>query len=169
MQSARCPSNVIPCRVAHLAYLSSCMREDEMAQFLAVTGAKEFSADHAAHRFIDTASRSHGFAFTVLRADNTPAVAGGYELVAPGVWQSWMVGCDEGWSEQWRSITKVTLWLMERMFEHGARRLQTNAMTSRVRTIEWFERSLGLQREGVFRQFGARGEDFAMFARVREE
>lgn len=169
MKTARLPSNVIPCRPAHLVYLSERMRADEQAQFLAVTGLASFDPDVAANWLIDTAARSEGFAFCVLQEDNLPAAAGGFQPAGPGIWQAWMAGTDQGWTEQWRSMTKATRWLMDRIFETGAHRLQTSAITSRVLAIEWFERSLGFKPEGVWRHYGIRGEDVAHFSRLRGE
>lgn len=169
MKTARLPSNVIPCRPAHLVYLSDRMREDEKAQFLAITGFDEFSSDAAIGWLMDVSQRSQGFAFTVLCDDNLPAAAGGFHPIGAGVWQAWMAGTEQGWAEQWRSMTKATRWLMERIFETGAHRMQTSAITSRVKAIEWFERSLGFKPEGVFRHYGIRGEDIANFSRLRGE
>lgn len=169
MKTARLPSNVVPCKVAHLAYLAERMREDERAQFLAVTGLDQFDAEVAAHWLVDTANRSQGFAFCVLQDDNFPAAAGGFQPVAAGVWQAWMVGTAEGWSQQWRSLTKGTLWLMDRIFEAGAHRLQTSAITERTLAIEWFERSLRFKAEGTWRHYGLKGEDIAHFSRLRGE
>lgn len=168
MTGARLPSNVIPCRPAHLVYLADRMRQDEQRQFTVATGSA-YSPDAAAQWLVNTAARSGVYAVTVLRTDGLPAAAGGFEMVAPGVWQSWMVGSEEGWAEQWRSLTKATLWLMDRVFEGGAHRLQTCATTERERAIEWFERSLGFKPEGVFRHYGPLGEDIAHFARLRGE
>ena len=80
-----------------------------------------------------------------------------------------MVGSTEGWAQQWRTITKTTLWLMDGMFEMGARRLQTNALAERTAAIEWYERSLGLQREGTWRAMGRDGQDVACFSRIKRE
>lgn len=161
----RPPSNVIVCRHAHLLYLCGVMRQDEIDQYVALTGADRYDPEVAAKGFINT----QGLKFTVLMRDNTPAAAGGYEEVMPGIWQSWMVGSQAGWDEQWRSITKATRWLMGGLFEMGARRLQTNALASRTAAIEWYERGLGMVREGVWRKFGRNGEDVVAFACVRED
>lgn len=169
MNPARLPSNIIPCRPAHLVYLAERMREDERAQFLAVTGLAEFSPDVAAAHLIDIAQRSQGFAFTVLQDDNLPAAAGGFHPAGEGIWQAWMVGTGGGWAQQWRSMTKATRWVMDRILEGGAHRLQTSALTSRVKAIEWFERSLGFKAEGVWRHYGIKGEDLAHFSRLRGE
>lgn len=169
MPKARYPSNVVPCRPLHLVLLADQMRVTEQQQFLAITGGERFDPDTAAHAVINSWARSAPYALTVLRADNTPAAAGGFELIGAGVWQSWMVGTEEGWNEQWRAMTKATCWLIDRLFENGARRVQTNALSSRTKAIEWFERSLRLKAEGVWRGYGAQGEDIAHFSRMRGE
>lgn len=169
MQNARLPSNIIPCRPAHLVLLSQVMRENEQAQFLAVLGTEKYDPDTAAQWLVNTWAQSAPYALTVLGKDSMPAAAGGFHPVAPGVWQSWMVGSEAGWAEQWRAMTKATRWLMERLLSERAHRLQTSAITTRVKAIEWFERSLGMRSEGVWRGFGIRGEDIAHFSRLRGE
>lgn len=169
MPAARLPSNVVAARPAHLVYLAGEMREEEREQFLVVSGADEFSEDAAALWLLDTLRASGTCAFTVLCADNLPAACGGFREVSPGVWQSWMVGSERGWAEQWRSITKGTRWLMDHLLGTHAHRLQTSALATRRRAIAWFQRSLGLKPEGVFRNFGLRGESIAHFARIRGE
>ncbi|MGE8280197.1 MAG: hypothetical protein ACN6O2_07145 [Stenotrophomonas sp.] len=169
MKTARLPSNVIPCRPHHLMYLVQRMREDERAQFIALSGLEEFDEDAAVRWFIDAANQSGRYAVTVLNDDNTPAAAGGFQPAGAGIYQAWMVGTAEGWAGQWRSLTKATRWLIDRIFESGTHRVQTSAITSRELAIEWFERSLGFQPEGVWRHFGIRGEDVAFFSRLRGE
>lgn len=169
MQTARLPSNVIPCRPVHLVALAECMRETEQAQLLAVMGTPSYNPDTAAHWLVNTWAQSAPFALTVVGNDGMPAAAGGFHPVAPGVWQSWMVGSEQGWAEQWRSMTKATRWLIDRLLETQAHRVQTSAITSREKAIEWFERSLGMRPEGVSRGYGLRGEDIAYFSRLRGE
>lgn len=158
------PSNLVPCKLVHLLYLCERMRPDEIEQYLALTMGKEYHPDTAAIGFANTP----GIKFTLLGPDGYPAASGGYEEVLPGVWQSWMVGSTEGWETSWRGLTKATRWLMDGLFELGARRLQTSALASRTRALEWYERGLLMQREGTLRNFGANGEDVAMYARVME-
>lgn len=160
----RPPSNVVPCRNVHLMYLCERMRPDEIEQYRALVDGREYDPETAARNFM----LAGGHKFTVLGPDGFPAVAGGYEEVFPGVWQSWMAGTMAGWATSWRSITKASRWMMDGLFELGARRLQTNALASRAQTIEWYERSLGLVREGTWRAYGSKGEDVAIFARVKE-
>ena len=160
------PSNVLVCRDRHLSYLCEYMRPDEIHQYLALTGAKTYDYEVAARGFMNLG----GMKFVVMMDDGfTPAAAGGYSETLPGVWDSWMVGSTEGWAQQWRAITKTTLWLMDGLFELGARRLQTNALAERTAAIEWYERSLGLQREGTWRAMGRDGQDVACFSRIKRE
>lgn len=169
MKTARLPSNVVPCRPEHIVYLVQHMREDERAQFIALSGLDEFNEDAAVRWFIDAAFQSGLFAITVLQDDNLPAAAGGFQPAGTGVRQAWMLGTADGWSQQWRSLTKATCWLIDRIFEGDHHRVQTSAITSRERAIEWFERSLGFKPEGVWRHYGIRGEDIAHFSRLRGE
>ena len=158
------PSNLVACRNVHISYLCERMRPDEIEQYLALTGNKEFDSDVAARGFMTIP----GLKFTILDDKGMPAAAGGFEPIGRGVYQSWMLGCMDGWENAWRSITKGARWMMDGLLEGDARRLQTTALASRTKTIEWYEQSLGLVREGTLRQFGANGEDAAIFARVRE-
>ncbi len=169
MQSARLPSNVIACRPAHLVALAEVMRENEQQQYLAVLGTEAYDPDTAAQWLVNTWAQSAPYALTVVGRDGLPAAAGGFHPVAPGVWQSWMVGSEAGWAEQWRAMTKATRWLMDQLLETQAHRLQTSAITTRVKAIEWFERSLGMKPEGVFRHMGIRGESIAHFSKLRGE
>ena len=167
MISPRLPRNIVPCRPLHLVVLADCLREEEQQQFLAVLGGSTYNPDTAAHALVNMWATSAPYAVTVLRADGTPAAAGGFEYVGQGIWQSWMVGTDEGWQDQWRAMTKASRWLIDQLFANGARRIQVNALASRSKALEWFVRSLGLEQDGVWRQHGANGEDIAHFSRVR--
>lgn len=167
MISPRLPRNVVPCRPLHLVVLADILRHEEQRQFRAVLGGTAYSPDTAAHALVNAWATSSPYALTVLRADGTPAAAGGFEPVGPGIWQSWMVGTEQGWAEQWRAMTKASRWLIDQLFEAGARRLQVNALADRLAAIEWFERSLGMQDEGVWSGQGANGEDIAHFSRMR--
>lgn len=170
MVTARFPANVIACRPAHLVYLAQEMRVTEQEQFRAVTGIEQYDPDVAAQHLVNTAARSGPFALTVIQRDGLPACAGGFEPAGtPGVWQSWMVGTESGWAEQWRSMTKATRWLMDHLLSQRAHRLQTSSLVTRTKAMEWFERSLGMKPEGVWRAYGAQGEDIAHFSRLRGE
>ncbi|MGE7136035.1 hypothetical protein ACQKIE_00180 [Luteibacter sp. NPDC031894] len=158
-------SNVVPCTLLHLLYLCERMREDERAQYVALSGAREFVPEVAAVGFYNTP----GLKFTVLGPDLFPAAAGGAEEIGPGVWQTWMVGSPDGWAKTWRSLTKAASWMIGGLLEQdGVRRVQATCLCARSAASRWFERSLGMQPEGIWRKYGRNGEDVAIFARVVE-
>ena len=158
-------SNVIPCTLLHLLYLCERMREDERAQYLALTGGVEFNPETAAVGFFNPP----GLKFTVLGPDKMPAAAGGAEPIGPGVWQTWMVGSHDGWSSVWRSLTRAAAWLVGGLLEQDdVRRVQATCLCTRKSAAQWFEKALGMQPEGVWRKFGRNGEDVALYARVVE-
>lgn len=163
LEKTKPPSNLIPCRNAHLQYLCERMRPDEIEQYIALTQHDTFNPDLVALTFMNMP----GLKFTLIDDDCLPVCAGGYHEVLPGIWQSWMVGTMDGWEKHWRSITKGSRWLMDGLFQMGARRLQTTALASRAHALQWYERSLGMQREGVMRGYGRNGEDVVMYGRVR--
>ena len=159
----RLPSNVVQTRLVHLHYICHRMREDEINQYLVLTGRDEYDPDRAAIEFAGLS----GLKLTVLDHEGLPAAAGGYHEVFPGVWQSWMAGTQPGWDAHWRSLTKATRWLMDHLIDKCmARRLQTNALASRTKAIEWYIRGLGLELEGVQRGYGKNGEDVAFFSKL---
>ncbi|MDQ7996060.1 MAG: hypothetical protein AAGC76_09415 [Luteibacter sp.] len=158
-------SNVIPCTLKHLIFLCERMRDDERAQYMALTGVESFAPEVAAVGFFNTP----GLKFTVLGSDCYPAAAGGAEEIAPGVWQTWMVGSPEGWSTTWRSLTRAARWMICGLLEQdNVRRVQATCLCAREKAAEWFERSLGMQPEGIWRKYGRNGEDVALFSRVAE-
>lgn len=155
------PASAIQSSLPILMYLCANSRQDEREQFAALTFT-EYDPEVAAVGFWSAGK----WALACLHPDGTPAAAGGYEQVQPGVWQSWMVGTDRGWKEMSRDIHRTTRYLTEQLVNSGlCRRLQTNALASRVEAHAWYER-LGLIPEGIMRGFGAGGEDVAMFGRV---
>jgi hypothetical protein len=148
--------------IEDLLHICRAMREDEQEQFCLLSGHEIYDHRVAALHFANTP----GIAF-VLLDDGRPFCAGGYTEVAAGVWQSWMVGTDAGWEQHWRAITRHSRQVMDSLFEHGAHRLQTNALADRALARRWYERGLGMQYEGTLRQF-VQGRDVVMYARLKE-
>lgn len=144
--------------------LAADARPDEVEQWEAITGtrwdASAFAAEHYA---------KPGVKFALIdESTNLAIVAGGYELIGPGVWTSWMVGTMAHWDRHWRSITKATRRVMDDLLtQGGAKRLQTPALASRTHAGHWYMKGLGMQHEGVMRNYGANGEDVAMYARIK--
>lgn len=169
MVAAHLPSNCVPCEPDHLVYLCREMRAEEREQWSVMTGL-DYSPAEAARRFINAACASpRAFSVTVVGADGLPAVAGGYEFVSPGVWQSWMLGTAAGWAGQWRAITKASRWIADRVLEAGAHRLQIQCTTTRAAALQWFDKALGFTPEGMLRGYGRKGQDVAIYSRLRTD
>ena len=101
-----------------LLQLASQARPDEIAQYEALVGRKWDIDDVANGHF-----NRPGIRYTLLDANDAPVVAGGYDPVGPGIWQSWMLGTMDTWGKHWRSITKASRFVADQLFEDGARRL----------------------------------------------
>lgn len=155
------PRSVVQPKLEALLYLCQRARPDEIDQYAALTF-QPYDPEAAATAFW----RAGKWSLAVAHPDGRPAAAGGYEEVAPGVWQSWMVGTPEGWQEMWVDIHRATRYLTEALVDSGlARRLQTNVLAKRTEARQWYER-LGLSYEGTMRGFANGGEDVAFYGRV---
>jgi len=156
----RAPANLMPATNAQLMYLVERMRADEIAQYEAFFGA--FDPETAAAFFIAKPAPR----VAIIDEEGFPVVAGGYEQIFPGVWSSWMLGTQQGWEKHWRTITKGSRWLIGQIMNSGARRVQTNVLTDRRKTCEWYMRGLGLSHEGDHPGFGLGGECVSDYALV---
>ena len=156
----RPPNGVITCSLPVIQYLCANARADEIVQYEALTG-RDYDADEAAVGFYMAGP------WRIAATDGEkPIAAGGYQEITPGVFQSWMVGTQEGWDTHWRTIHRITRFLIQQMEDSGrVRRFQTNALASRTRACAWYER-LGMTYEGTMRGMGVGGEDVAMYGRV---
>jgi hypothetical protein len=159
----RLPSNTVQCNLLHLHYICHHMRSDEIEQYLCFMGLDTYNPDLAACYFNGLA----GPRLTVIGPDGFPAAAGGYYEIFPGVYNSWMAGTQAGWDTSWRSLTKATRWLMDHLFDQCmARRLQTSVLASRVKTMEWYVKSLKMKPQGQWEGYGRNGEGMSHFARL---
>ncbi|MEN5115844.1 hypothetical protein ABE488_00705 [Luteimonas sp. TWI662] len=149
--------------VEDFAYLARRMRPDEIEQFLAFGGLHEYDADIAARAFAATPGPSYVF----VGADGLPFLAGGFQPLRPGVFDGWLVGTLAGWEAHGFAITRICRRVIDQMLVDGAHRVQIAALASRTAAHDWYERGLGLQREGVLRAYCADGSDAVMFAKVR--
>lgn len=157
------PPGIVPARNWHFQYIAERMRPDEIENWKAVTGARDYIPDVAAGAFIAGA----GVKFVLLDGAGIPVAGGGFENQGFGVWDGWMAGTLEGWTTHWRSLTKAARWYMGHLFtEQGARRITITTMASRSCATDWYRRSLGMQLDGVMRAAGAHGEDMVIYSRL---
>lgn len=138
-------------------------RQDEIDQYESLIGPWDYES--AALGFYQRT----GVKFGLMNNDGIVVCAGGYEEVIPGVWQSWMVGTDAFWKKYWRSITKQSRWVMERLLENDdVRRIQTSALSSRKAACDWYVRGLKMKYESTCKNFGFNGEDMDVYVKFKE-
>lgn len=149
--------------VQDFAYIAANLRPDEIEQYLALTGLPEYVPDVAARSLV----ASPGSQFVMVSRDSLPVLVGGFCPVRAGVYEGWLAGTTQGWSNHWRAMTKVCRGLMDDLLANGAHRIETFALASRTQAHAWYERSLLMQREGVLRGYFADGQDAVVFARIK--
>ena len=145
-----------------LIALCAKMRPDEIDQLKAMTGAEKFDFEAAAVGFYQTP----GIKFLLVDVKGEPIVAGGFEQIQPAVWHSWMTGTMAAWETHWRSITEASRFVMECLFEDGARRIQTYALADRTEACRWYERGLKMRHEGTMQAWAHDGRDVAIYSRT---
>jgi hypothetical protein len=144
-------------------HLARNMRPDEIDQFLALSGLSEYVPDVAARAFALTG----GLVWAVVNDANRAVLVGGFQPVRPGVFDAWLVGTMENWAAHGRAFTRICRRQIQALLADGAHRVQIAALASRTGAHEWYQRGLGMQREGVLRGYCADGQDAIMFARIK--
>lgn len=145
------------------AHVARNMRPDEIEQFLAYSGIEEYRPDTAARAL----AMLPGPSYTLLDRSGYPFLVGGFEPIHPGVFHGWMMGTMDGWEGHGKTITRVCRRFIDQMLRTDAHRVQLAALTTRTQAHDWYERGLGMEREGILRSYTASGADVAMFAKVR--
>lgn len=148
--------------VEDYAYLARIMRDDEKAQFAAMTGADSYVSDIAARAYAATP----GPAWAMLGADGRPFFAGGVEPIRPGVYAAWMIGSPEGWELHWHAITRFCRRVLRQAMEQGAHRIEVTTLASRTPARAWYRDFLGMHYEGTHHKATADGQDVVVYARV---
>ncbi len=148
--------------VQDFARIAQDMRPDEIAQFKAFTGVPDYNPDVVARALI----ASPGPQFVLVDRDNLPVAVGGFEPIAPGVFETWGIGTLTGWGKHWRAITKQSRRQMERVFAAGAHRIQIISLASRVEAHHWYRHGLGMAFEGTLTSYCADGSDAVIHART---
>lgn len=141
------------------------MRDDERAQWLATTGARDYSPLLCARTLVAI----DGPAFVLVGTDSRPLLLGGFEPVRPGVELGWMAAVVGSWDRHWFALTREARRLMRQRFTVGVHRIEAVALASRTRTAEWFERGLGMTFEGVRRGYFADGQDAVAYSLLPED
>lgn len=140
------------------------MREDERAQWCAITGRDAYDANTAAYTFVTTP----GPQWCLYGDDNLPLVIGGFEPIGPGMAQGWLACGAAAWDAHWRPLTRFFRRVIDGQLRDGSlRRVQLVALQSRASTHAWYERALGFKREAVLDSYFTDGQDGVLFAKTR--
>lgn len=141
-------------------YVARRLREDEAAQFAALTG-QPFHPDALARTLLALP----GLAYSVLGTDGYPLLLGGFIPQRPGAEQAWLAGTQAGWDRHWRSFTRIARAAIRARLEH-AHRVEVVSLASRHKAHAWYE-VLGLVDEGLAAKWFADGQDARVHAIVR--
>ena len=145
-----------------LILLCAQMRQDEIDQYMAMTGATEFDFERAAVGFYQTS----GVRFLLVNAEGHALAAGGFQEVRPMVWRSWLIGTDAAWTDHWRSITEASRFVADFLFEDGAQRIEDYMLADRTGSAKWCVHGLRMRLDGVLPNYAADGRDVAVYSRT---
>ncbi len=145
-------------------WIAERMREDEREQFCAFTGMMQYDANVAARAYVNTP----GVAYALADGRGLAFAIGGFEPVRPGVYATWGIGTPEGWANYGWAITRECRRRFKAYFASDAHRIELTALASRTQAHDWYERGLGMRREGVHTHYAADGSDAITFAATRE-
>ena len=155
-------TRLVQATAADIACVAARMRPDEVAQWLALTGAKEYDADAAARAAI----ASGGPAWALVDISGRPFAVGGFHVERPGVANVWMMGTPDGWTKYWRAITRVCKRAISDLLAADFHRVEVTSLASRVCTHAWYRR-IGLTIAEPARAWFSDGSDAMTFAAVR--
>lgn len=158
--------NLVTPTVGDILYIAGRMREDEIAQYLALTGLTEYDPDVCTRTVLRVMGEVN---FCLLDSDGLPYCVGGFDEIRPKVWQTWMMGTPDGWDKHWREITKASRRLMDNLLASGrAHRVQCYALATRTQAQEWYKRGLKMDFEANVRKLFADGQDGVCYVKVKE-
>ena len=134
---------------------------DQMVEFGLNHKLMDIDASYTETR-IDT--KVFGLSFTLL-ADNTPILSGGIIPLWDGVAEGWVIATNEMWNHP-IAISKAIKKDFARVAkEHNIKRVQSGIrkdFKEGIRFAEW----LGLEREGLMKNWGFDGSDQYLYARI---
>jgi hypothetical protein len=152
--------------VEDLCQVAENMREDEIEQFLSVTGLKEYDPNEFVRVMLDCMGEIR---FALYDDNDMAYCIGGLVEVRHKVWQTWMMGTEEGWRDHWKSITKLSKRVINDLINSDlCHRVQCYSLHNRHKTHEWYRRGLGLEFESVTHKFFADGQNAVCYIRIKE-
>jgi hypothetical protein len=157
---------VVTATLSDLLFVAHRMRDDEIEQYLAITGNEAYDPDDCVRSVLQVMGEVN---FCMLDADGNPYCIGGYDEIRPKVWQTWMMGTPDGWKNHWRDITKLSRRTMDALLSSSrAHRVQCYALASRTEAHDWYRRGLGMTFEATVQKLFADGQDGVCYVKVKE-
>ncbi len=137
------------------------MRPDEIDQYLALSGMDSYFPDMAA-RFL---AATPGQVWLMVDETNLPFLVGGLIPIRKGVYEAWLAGTMEGWEKHGFAITRFCRKQVDDLLKTEAHRVHVVSLAGRNHAHEWYERGIGMKREGVLKGYFSNGADAVMFAK----
>jgi hypothetical protein len=142
-------------------HLARNMRPDEIDQYLALSGMDEYVPDIAA-RFL---ASTPGYVWLMVDENNLPFLVGGLIPIRKGVYEAWLAGTMEGWAKHGLAITRFCRKQVDNVLKTDGHRVYVVALTGRHQAHAWYERGVGMKREGVLHGYFSNGADAVIFAK----
>lgn len=146
-------------------FLSSRMLPGEKAQMAALYGWHEFDEDRAARALIAGIENIESWA--MVGSDGRAIAIGGLSLVRAGVRECWAAVDGSEWPKHHRAITRACRSIMRQAMLAGIHRIETYAHADRIDAHTWYEKALGMNREGVHPGYFSNGDAAISFAITR--
>lgn len=143
----------------HALHVARHLREPEVRERVELWGS--YDADRQAEHWLQCGP----IAYAILAGDGEPVVVGGVRLTRVGQGATWMGGTDR-WRDVVREATRRSREVIEAVLENGTHRVETMAPAWFVEAHRWY-RLLGLERVAEIDGYGAHGEPWVMFHRLR--
>lgn len=154
---------IIPASLSDIEFVAMDMRDDEMAQWLALTDRDRYDPLLCAR----TLAAIPGPQYALIEPTGRPFAVGGLAEVRPRVLQCWAAARAWAWDAYWRDITGHARRLVREALASGeAHRVECVALASRTRAHDWYEAGLGMRYEGTLRCYFADGQDAVVYART---
>lgn len=152
-------------QAADAVFLSSRMLPGEQLQMAALYGWDQFDADRAARALVAGMEGLESWA--IVGSDGRAIAIGGLSLVRAGVRECWAAVNAADWPTHHRNVARACRSIMRQAMLAGIHRIETHAHADRVDAHAWYEKALGMKREGVHPGYFSNGDAAISFAITR--
>jgi hypothetical protein len=158
--------NLVTPTVLDIYHIALRMRDDEQAQYLAWAQVEQYDPDEATRMVLSMMGEVN---FALLDENGEAYCVGGFTESRPKVWQSWMMGTDDGWKNHWREITKASRRIMDTLLASDrCHRIHDYSLVTRTAAHRWYVKGLGMKFSHNEQKWFSDGQDAACYIRVKE-